>query len=168
MDKPAKICTNCEETKQLSEFYNKKGGKFGKMNICKKCNALVSKEYRKNNIEKIKLQAKEKRENNKERISLVNKEFRKNNKEKLAVYKKNYREENKEKIKEKDSCYRKMYYIKNKEKILFRTRLNKKNDRLNLSDSYIKSQLMLTGVKIPKELIQLKRVQILIKRELQK
>jgi len=44
-----KECTSCHEIKDLEEFDKHKGGKYGKRSICKQCQALSSKEYRKNN-----------------------------------------------------------------------------------------------------------------------
>lgn len=32
-----KTCTNCQETKPLSDYYNKKSGKDGKTSLCKIC-----------------------------------------------------------------------------------------------------------------------------------
>ena len=72
------------------------------------------KEYREDNIEKIKEKDKKYYENNKEKINERTKEYREQNKEKIKEYMKQYREQNKEKIKEQ----RKKYYDNNKQKTL--------------------------------------------------
>jgi hypothetical protein len=103
-----KVCSKCGEWKELSEYYNRKSTKSGKMAWCKKCDKKKCKQYRATsgytkkyyeaNIEHIK----EYREENKEKI----KQWFENNKEHI----KEYREENKENRKE----YFKQRYEKNK------------------------------------------------------
>ena len=58
-----------------------------------------TKEYRKNNKEKIAEKAKEYYENNKDKLAEKGKEYRENNKEQFAEYNKEYRRENPELVK---------------------------------------------------------------------
>jgi 5-methylcytosine-specific restriction endonuclease McrA len=44
-----KPCTRCGETKPLDEFYDAKGGKFGKRSRCKTCHKRASVEWAQNN-----------------------------------------------------------------------------------------------------------------------
>ena len=49
-----KICTKCGEWKPMKEYSNTKKTKDGKVAQCKEFLKKYSKEYRKNNIEKVK------------------------------------------------------------------------------------------------------------------
>ncbi len=49
-----KICSKCMEIKELNEFCSNKNSKDGKMHICKKCNIMKLKEWRKKNPIKVK------------------------------------------------------------------------------------------------------------------
>jgi len=144
-----KICTKCgiEYPATLEYFGKAKGGKFGRKAICRICETSKHKIYRENNKEKITAQSKIYCEKNKESIRAKHKIYRENNKEKMTSKHKIYYENNKEKITSKRKIYRE-----------------------NLSDSYVKE--LLTGKSglsckdIQQELIEIKRVQILIKRHI--
>lgn len=62
-----KVCTNCKETKQITEFFNHI--KFGPRPECKTCSKNRSAQYWKNN---------------KKKLNEANKKWRKSNKEKVA------------------------------------------------------------------------------------
>lgn len=102
-----KVCKKCKEEKELSLFSKHKSTKDGLRSFCKGC----IKEYRENNIEKIKEKEKEYRENNKEKRKEYGEQYRENNKE----YYKQYRENNKNYYKNKE--YNKEWRENNKEKI---------------------------------------------------
>ena len=85
MDK--KFCSLCKEEKLLSEFSKNNTVKSGYKYACKVCLNIKKKEYYKNNKEKVR-------------------EYRQNNIEKIKEKKKEYRINNKEKIKEKEKEYR--------------------------------------------------------------
>jgi len=72
------------------------------------------KEYRIDNLDKIKEQSKKNYENNKDKINERNREYYQNNKEKVAEQIKKYREDNKEKYAEQN----KKWYENNKNKVL--------------------------------------------------
>lgn len=97
-----KKCNMCLIDKDTSEF-----PKYGRK--CKMCKSKISKEYRKNNKNKIRESSKLYYKNNKEKILNYSKEYYKNNYDKY----KEYREENKDAI----DNYHKEYVANNKEKI---------------------------------------------------
>ena len=47
-----KICTSCNESLPISEFYKQKRGKFGVNSKCKSCSRIYDENHRKNNLEK--------------------------------------------------------------------------------------------------------------------
>ena len=49
-----KKCRICKEPLPLHDFYPHKGYADNHMTLCKKCNAIVGREYRTNNKEKVK------------------------------------------------------------------------------------------------------------------
>ncbi len=55
-----KMCPKCNEEKLYSEFHKNKLSKDGYGYICKKCDAIKCKKYRKNNIDKISIKQKKK------------------------------------------------------------------------------------------------------------
>lgn len=81
--------------------------------ICKDCTKKYRAEYRKKNLEKIKLSDKKYYHKNKQKRLEASKKFVIDNQEHIKKYKQKYRENNIEHIKDRD----KKYYIKNKEKI---------------------------------------------------
>ena len=159
-----KICTKCgiEYPATLEYFGKKKGGKFGRKAICRICETSKHKIYRENNKEKLTAKCKIYRENNKEKIASIHKIYYENNKEKINAKCKIYYENNKEKMTSKCKIYRE----NNKEKI----NAIHKISRENLSDSYVKELLTvksgLSCKDIPHELIEIKRVQLLIERHI--
>lgn len=50
-----KKCTKCGQEKELSKFYNKKNGKYGKHSECKACLVKRSTKWKKENPEKIRI-----------------------------------------------------------------------------------------------------------------
>jgi hypothetical protein len=120
----SKICKKCGIEKELSEFYKKSNGKFGRQSICKICfKDLEHKRYLENK-EKILKQKKEYYLNNKKEVLKQKSEYYNLNREFLLTNAKNYyyshqeqiknyREENKEHIAEitkKHRQERKEYY----------------------------------------------------------
>lgn len=171
-------CTVCGKDKKMSEFSykNKKKGTY-KAN-CKECdeqyrkkNAThlkeLSKQYYKDNIERIKKYCKDNakhrneinkqwREENKEKL----KQYREKNKEKIAKNWQKYYEENNEKYKqyrkdniEKRKEYDKQYYQKNKEhkkehdKQRYET--GKQNNLQKISEAIKQSNSILKEVNLP-------------------
>ena len=123
-----KTCTKCGETKALTEFYKKKGGRDGLTPQCKGCENIRMKAYREANKEKTKARHKAYYEANPEKVKAQKKACYEANKEKIKAHKKAYCEANKEKIKARQKAWReankeelkarhKAYYEANKEKL---------------------------------------------------
>jgi phage host-nuclease inhibitor protein Gam len=144
-----------------------------KNGMCKMCFVSYRKAYREANKEKIAECDKAYREANKEKIAECDKAYREANKEKIAERYKAYCEANKEKIAERGKAYReanreilaarrKEYNKANKEKIDAENKARCEN----LTDSYVASRIGISVENISKEIIDLKRLLITIKREL--
>jgi len=98
--KNTKICTKCKTEKGINYFYPHKRERLGVRNWCKECDKIKSKEYRKNNTEKIKeLRIKNKQyhkdyyKNNSEVLKIRVREWQNNHKEELNEYWRTYRNE---------------------------------------------------------------------------
>jgi len=74
-----KICKKCGEEKEIEEFRKQ-------TRICKKCECERSKQYRKNNLEKVKQKQMLYFINNKETCNERRNNWRKNNKEYIKEY----------------------------------------------------------------------------------
>lgn len=146
-----KVCTKCNEEKELSEYYIKDKKTMRLFSCCKICynksqsikyeknktneeflkkQRESTKRYRDKNKEKINQRQKEYRNKNKEYLRLkrnqTQKEYVKRNIEKIKLDQKKYRDKNKEKIKE----YNKNYRLNNREyiKSLDKKRYEKKKE----------------------------------------
>ena len=103
---------------------------------------------------------------------VVNKAYRARNKERIAKYKKKYDAENKEKIAEYMKTYNKEYMEINRDFLRKRNKETKfnyeKKGRDELSDVYIKRNIVkgttLKHSDIPQDMIELKRLQLKLKR----
>jgi hypothetical protein len=104
-----KKCSKCGEWKVFEEFNKHKSGKYGRRANCKGCEKRYSKQYRKNNIEHIKVKNKQWRENNKEYCKEYAKQWGENNKEHVKEKNKQYLKNNAKHIKE----YHKQRYKNN-------------------------------------------------------
>lgn len=150
------------------------------------------KEYREKNKEKVKLWSHKYKEKNREKIRIAEREWRKNNPELSRErsrryheahpnYKKKYYAKNKTKLirkvvewqKENKGRYKKRleeWKMKNYSRYIEMERLRSKKARDELTDAYVVSMLRGDGklsIKdVPKELIEAKRLQILIQREI--
>lgn len=150
------------------------------------------KEYREKNKEKVKLWSHKYKEKNREKIRLAEREWRKNNPEKSRErskryheahpnYKKEYYAKNKTKLikkvvewqKENKERYKKRleeWKMRDYSKYLEMERLRGKKARNKLTDAYVvhllRDNKKLLMEDVPKELIEAKRLQILIKREI--
>jgi hypothetical protein len=117
-----KVCSKCNEEKDISCFGKATRNKDGLNGQCKECVRIYQASYRR-----------EYYTNNKKDLKCKHKEYYLSNKDKMDKYYKLYREQNKDKSK----IYHKEYYLLNKNKI------NKyKNDYLNKNiDKKIKHRL---------------------------
>ena len=157
-----KICTGCKiemlATKEF--FHSSKGGKYGLNSKCKKCRKAFGEKYRKDNAEKEKERSKKYRENNPEKEKERHKKYYKENLEKHKEYDIKWKKNNPEKRKKSTT----KYYKNNIEKIRERDRKNTQN----LSDSYVAGLLKKPIKHLNPQVLETRRLIILIKRELKK
>ena len=100
-----KICSICNESKDLTEFYLRSSGSDDYHKQCKNCMAQRKKEHYKANKDRILKKIHEYSAKNKQSISANKSEYYKENKEKLSAYKKEYRKKNIKKIRVKHNKY---------------------------------------------------------------
>jgi len=83
-----KTCTHCNATKQVTEFYNKKDTKDGKMKHCKTCDKKKTALYRDNKERREKarqLTAKWNKENYERKLQM-DRDYRRNNRDKANYW----------------------------------------------------------------------------------
>lgn len=141
-----KTCTKCNETKPYSEFSKDRSKKDGYKSNCKDC----CKSYK---------------DQRREFYKEYDREYYKRNKEELRKFRKAYRANRKEAI----AAYGRKYLQENKEEILEHKKHYKRKIRRELTDEYIKNQIMKTDWpfgrdEITPELIDRKRLQIQLHR----
>lgn len=102
-----KTCTNCGETKVLSDYYKDKKGRLGVQARCKSCNKIRKKAYNDANKDKIKAYNQkhyvEKREVHRE----CSKRYYEKNSEQIKANAKRWEKENPERKAERNAQYRK-------------------------------------------------------------
>jgi hypothetical protein len=113
-----KICSKCNKSKEITEFYKNKS-------ICKKCHNEYYKNYAIVNKNKIKEYQKSYRNVNKEELKEYQKEYVKNHKGKKYEYDKNRRQELKEEI----IIYKSNYYKRNKKRLIEKQKNYYKNHK---------------------------------------
>lgn len=104
-----KICNHCEESKTLDNFYYRENRNLYETN-CRKCNAQLAKEKRKD-------------ESVKESIKKSQQLYRQKNKDKLLEKEKAYRMENRDRL----NVQNKQYYKDNADKLKEMARLNREH-----------------------------------------
>lgn len=95
----SKICKKCGIDKPLDDYYNSKGGKYGKRSRCKSCQNDAARDWQRNN---------------KDKVSAYCSNWRENNPDKAREATMNWRERNKEHHQE----VARAYYLRNKSRIL--------------------------------------------------
>jgi len=70
-----KTCSKCKETKPKTEFHKSRSRKDGLSYYCKMCKANREKDYRKNNLEKVKAKGKQRRKNFSEQVKAEKKKI---------------------------------------------------------------------------------------------
>lgn len=94
-----RICGKCKENKLFGEFVKNKSKRNGLTAICKTCCNETSKQYRKNNPEKVKASKEKYCKNNPEKVKKVYDRYRKNNPEKVRAKNNRWKKNNPEKVK---------------------------------------------------------------------
>ena len=155
-----KTCTKCKIQKEKEKFRIKKESKDGLRPWCRECES----QYRKDNREKENKRYAEWAKKNHEQVITKSKEYRENNKDKINELHKKWSKENKDRVYE----YRKKWRDNNIEK---QKAIDKKACE-TMSDFYISNMIVkytnLNRTDIPKEIIELKRIQLKITRELRR
>jgi hypothetical protein len=166
MSEPVKRCTKCGDTKSLEHFNKEKLGKYGVGSRCKPCIRAINSMYRERNRDKRREYNKCYYENNREKEMTRNALYRDKNKEKIRLGYRVYRESNLEKCRE----IVRRWKANNLEKTREYAREYGRRSREYMSDAYLIRKIMqnttLKSADIPKELIELKRVQLQITRKL--
>jgi hypothetical protein len=121
----SKICTGCRIEKDVTLFSNDKTKSDGKQRKCKECKAILDKQYRESNLEKIKKTSikyyQENKEDIKEKVNIWRHEnieksnqtkalYYQNNREKMDLAKKAWHNENKTKMQAWANTYMKNKY----------------------------------------------------------
>ena len=163
-----KVCSKCKVEKEFEFFTKDKSRKNGVGSICKICNKEKSKAWCEDNPEKVRAYKKAWYEANPEKLRAAEKAYREANPEKVRAAEKAYREANPEKVRACKKAYReanpekaraavKAYREANPEKV----RAAEKAYRDRYPDAYVAK-----AFQCPQELIELKRINLLIKREI--
>lgn len=181
-----KICSKCGEKKECSEFYKNKRLKDGLEGICKNCRNSQALQWRHENRERVASKTKEYRERNKEKIREKGKEYyREKGKEYHERYTKRERHRRKEILKilkmyiypdcrsyaERIRDNVKKWNSQNKDKIKQGMRSRAQKERLEIKDRYViklcgrQLEMSSKGIRSNPELIQLKRLEIALKRK---
>ena len=108
-----KVCSKCGIEKGIDMFHKQKDTKDGLRSHCKKCVNKKNKEYKQENVEKVKKSGIEYREKNADKEKARHIKYNKEHKEERLEYAKKYNIENADKLSE----HRKIYKLDNKEKI---------------------------------------------------
>jgi hypothetical protein len=177
MTDQVKTCSKCGETKRLAFFHKSKVGKYGVKSACKKCAKEINAAYREKNPEKVRESCKRYKNGNPDKVRESHKRYHKENRDKEMEYQRKWRQKNPDKVRQQS----KRRYEKNpdkarekskkyREKNLEKCIEKNKRYRDELADLYVICQIKqgsgLTASEIPQELIELKRVQLQITREL--
>lgn len=81
-----KICSGCEESKSLDEFYKASDRKEGRRSTCKICDLDKCRKYRRTHKDEIKVFSKRFRDNHREQRRKEGREYYQNNKDKRRDY----------------------------------------------------------------------------------
>ena len=189
-----KICTKCGEEKAFIEYYTDISSKSGYRCECKLCSRKMKKiSYKKHRKQRLKENSKYYASNKKQCLENF-KSYYKKNKEIIRINQSEYAKKNKDKIREQQLKYQKDneelikkrskdYHIKNKDKIHDRNKKWRKENRQLLIDYSIKNKHKkkltnsyanrliiknsnLKTNEVPKELTELKKVQLQLHREI--
>lgn len=110
----SKICTKCNEEKNITEFYLRSTSKDGHHNHCKKCISIKGKSWYLNNIDRVSARGKVYHLENKEKRNSFMRDWYQKNKDSKKEYNKDYYIENIEQVTEK----KKEWYVDNRESCL--------------------------------------------------
>lgn len=158
-----KQCKKCLEIKTYADFYRDKSTSSGLSRICKQCDSKKTIAYHKKNRATLNENRKIYIENNKDHINETTRLYRKENREKIKEIEDRYRKANREKVNE----WANNRYKKNPEKYRTLARLNYANYPTGVVKQFFRINGRVMN-NVPNELIETKRIILLIKRELKK
>ena len=137
-----KICSKCGEEIDIELFVKDE-------NRCKLCRSIQDREYRQKNADKIRITEREYRQKNADKLKKINSKWHQKNADKVRERMREYRQKNADKLSEYFSIY------------------NKKNACLIIARNFFyKNGLSIKNV--PKELFELKALQLELMRETKK
>ena len=93
-----KKCSKCLKSKQFSDFYKKRGGKFGVEGRCKECRSKIDFIYTRENQDKVKQSRKRHYKSNLQKVKAKQAIYRTKNREKLRLYYRKFDKLNRNKI----------------------------------------------------------------------
>ena len=145
-----KVCTKCGLEKALDAFVKDKYKSDGYSSNCKACRKITS-------------------DARKEIRAEYDRRYNAVNQDRIKVRRKKYREKNKEAI----AVFQKKRYEAEKENILLQKKDYRKEISQNLTDAYVKQQIIKSGwllptEDIPPELIKMKRLTMMANRNIRK
>lgn len=163
-----KKCSKCGEVKPFDEFYKRARSKDGLFPHCKACDIEKSKSYYAANKSKSTARNAAYYHANSGKITAQKKDYRARNAEENRAKAKEYRTANREKVKQ----WRMAHRAANAEKIKLEYKAYQRNLVDGMGSSYIKHLLtcntILSRKDIPDWLVEAKREQLKLKRELRK
>lgn len=146
----SKKCTKCNEEKPLEAFVKDKYKSDGYSSNCKACRKATSDARKAVRAE-------------------YDRQYNADNQDRIKVRRKKYRQENKAAI----AAFQKQRYEEKKDSILLQKKDYRKEICENLTDAYVKQQIVKSGwllptEEIPLELIKIKRLVIIANRNIRK
>jgi len=171
-----KVCTKCGVEKALDDFHKQKAKPDNRRTQCKTCTAIYRKlQHKKKYVAKPRKKLSEEEKRKKKREYLIKwkennpgykAKWCKDNPEKIKLHEKNRQEKNRKLGINPSKQYRK----NNKNKVAESEKRRKEKNIKNLTDNYIKAELTkktrLKFKDIPPAMVELKRLQIAIHRQL--
>jgi hypothetical protein len=172
-----RTCKKCGETKPIEEFYLQPGNKNGYNSECKSCKKIYKADYYRKNIKLIKSKhriysqshkqekidyRREWLKNNPEKAKLMSKKSHERNRENILAYLRIYQKTHKNKLNEKSKLWARNH--PNKEKIKHQRYVKSLCDGYIIEQLFRNTGLLKSKIKEHPELIEVKRIQIKLKR----
>ena len=170
-----RVCSKCKVDKTFDSFGKDASKKQGIRSQCNICNKEAANAWREANPEKVKAATKAWYEANPEKAKARSKAWREANPERVKAATKAWRKANPEKAKARSKAWRKAN--PEKAKAMSKAWREANPERLKairkayvnrLTDAYVAGLLAINRDQCPQELIELKRINVLITREIRK
>ena len=105
-----KQCSKCKEQKPLSDFYADNRYKYGVVGVCKTCQSIRAKQYRKKNYNDIREKEKQRYSANRDKATIAMQEYNRRNWVSILERKKIYNS----KLRREDPVYREKMYLRSR------------------------------------------------------